>query len=58
MCEPSINLGYHQKAEARVCARKALQDAVRDVNNAGLTAYHLERTGQGPAEEGTLASRK
>ena len=58
VCEPSINLGYHQKAEARICATKAVLDAVRDVNDAGLTAYHLERTGQGASEKENLASRK
>jgi UrcA family protein len=57
VCEPAINLGHYQKAEARACARKAVQDAVRDVNNANLTAYHLERTGQGEGKE-KLASRK
>jgi hypothetical protein len=34
-----------------------VQDAVREVNKANLTAYHLERTGQSEAKE-KLASRK
>ena len=57
VCAPQVNLGHYQRAEARACAKKAVQDAVRDVNNANLTAYHLERTGQGGEKE-KLASRK
>ena len=57
VCAPGVNLGHYQKAEVRACAKKAVQDAVRDVNNASLTAYHLERTGQGGEKE-KLASRK
>jgi UrcA family protein len=57
VCVPGVTLGHSQKAEARACASKAVQDAVREVNNAILTAYHLERTGQSEAKE-KLASRK
>jgi UrcA family protein len=57
VCAPAVNLGYYQKAEASVCTKKAVQDAVRDVNNANLTAFHLERTGQAGERE-KLASRK
>ena len=58
VCVQPSAITFQQKAAARECYTKAISDAVRDVNNVNLTAYHLERTGQGSSSEEKLAVRK
>jgi UrcA family protein len=58
VCGQTAITPLQQNAAARECSKKAIAEAVRDVSNVNLTAYHLERTGQGSASQEKLAARK
>jgi UrcA family protein len=58
VCGPTTATPLAQNAAARKCSKNAIAQAVRDVSNVNLTAYHLERTGEESASQEKLAARK
>lgn len=56
VCGPSSASSLPFIAAKKRCRAQAIAAAVQDVNNANLTAYHHERTGQ--SGEPALASRR
>lgn len=56
VCQPDISVPQTLHNKARNCARMALDNAVAQVNNANLTAYHDAKSGRQSADT-KVASR-
>lgn len=56
VCGPSAPVSLSFIAAQRQCRAQAIAAAVQDVNNANLTAHHLQRIGQ--SGETKVASRR